>query len=83
MIKQIISLADNVADPAFNILSGIPPVEFEVHRQALGYLGSIARKDSSAEYSIAKRQLIMKSATSPSWFNYIKSVCVQYDLPTP
>ena len=83
MIKQIISLADNVADPAVNILSGIPPVEFEVHRQALGYLGSIARKDSSAEYSVAKRQLIMKNVNSPSWFNYIKSVCIKYDLPTP
>ena len=71
MIKQIISLSDNVADPAVYVLSGIPPIEFEVHQQALGYLGCIARKDSSAKYSVAKRQLIMKSANSPSWFNYI------------
>ncbi len=33
MLKQIISLADNVADPAVHILSGI---KFEVHRQAQG-----------------------------------------------
>ena len=73
VIKQIITLADNVADHAVHILSGIPPIEFGVYRQALGYLGSIAWKDTSAEYSIAKRQLIMKSTDSPSWCNYIRS----------
>ena len=62
---------------------GIPPVEFEIHRQALGYLGSIACKETSAEYSVAKRQLIVKTADSPSWFNYIRSICIKYDLPSP
>ena len=75
IVKQIISLANNVANPAVHILSGIP-------HQALIYLGSIARKDTSAEYSVAKRQLIMKSADSPSWFNYVRSVCIKYDLPS-
>ena len=83
MIKQIISLSDNAAHPAVYVLSGIPPIKFEVHPEVLGYLGSIARKDSSAEYSVAKRQLIMKSANSQSWFNYIRSVSIKYDLPSP
>ncbi len=83
MLKQIMSLADNVADPAVHVLSGVPPVEFEVHRQALGYLGSIARKSLSAEYAMAKRQLILKTTDSKSWFNFIKSVCIKYDLPLP
>ena len=54
MLKQILSLGDNVADPTVHILSGIPPIEFEVHRQALGHLGLIARKESSTEYRLAK-----------------------------
>ncbi len=55
VIKHIITLSDNVADHAVHNLSGIPPIEFGVYQQALGYLGSIALKDTSAEYSIAER----------------------------
>ena len=82
-IKQLLSLADNVADPTIYLLSGIPPIQFEVHRQILGFLGSMARKDSSVEHSIAKRQLIMKTIKSPSWFNNVKDICIKYDLPSP
>ncbi len=82
-LKQLLSLADNVADPTIYLLTGIPPVQFEVHRQALGFLGSIARKDTSIENHVARRQLIMKTLKSPSWFNYIKDTCFKYDLPPP
>ncbi len=83
ILKQLLSLADNVADPTIHLLSGIPQVECEIHRQALGFLGSIARKDSSIENSVARRQLIMKTVKSPSWFNHMKNVCIKYDLPSP
>ncbi len=82
-LKQLLSLADNVADPTIHLLSGIPPVQYEIHRQALGFLGSIARKKSSVENDVARRQLIMKTLKSPSWFNYIKDTCLKYDLPSP
>ncbi len=83
LLKQLLSLADNVAHPTVHLLSGIPPVEYEIHRQALGFLGSVARKESSVEYSVGKRQLIMKTSKSPSWFNHMKDVCIKYDLPSP
>ena len=35
ILKQILSLADNTADPVVYILSGTAPVQLEIHRQAL------------------------------------------------
>ncbi len=83
IIKQILSLADNTADPAVYILSGTAPLEFEIHRQALSLFGSICRHPDSAEYELARRQLLVEPYDSEDWFCYIRRLCSKYDLPPP
>ncbi|VDI19068.1 Hypothetical predicted protein [Mytilus galloprovincialis] len=47
MIKQILSLAKNTADPGVYILSGSLPIEAELHLKALTLFGNITRADKS------------------------------------
>ncbi len=83
MLKQLLTLADNTADPALYILSGVAPIELEVHRQALSIFGSIARHPKSAEWELANRQLIMQDYDAEEWFAYIRRLCSKYNLPSP
>ncbi len=83
MIKQILSLADNTGDPAVYVLSGAAPLEYELHRQVLSLFGSITRHPESAEYKLAKRQLVMEDYDSEDWYCYVRRICCKYDLPTP
>ncbi|VDI15537.1 Hypothetical predicted protein [Mytilus galloprovincialis] len=62
MIKQILSLAKNTADPAVYILSGSLPMEAELHLKALSLYGNITRADrSTIEWRLAERQLHLKT----------------------
>ncbi len=83
ILKQILSLADNTADPVVYILSGAAPVQLEIHRQALSMFGSIIRHPDSAEFELAKRQFVMRDYDSEEWFSYIRRLCCKYGLPTP
>jgi hypothetical protein len=48
MLKQILSLYINVADPAIYILSGLLSIEAEIHVKAITLFGNITRSDRSS-----------------------------------
>ena len=58
VLKQIVSLYINVADPAINyILSGLLPIEAEIHIKALTFFGNITRSEhTSIQWRLAERQ---------------------------
>ena len=73
MLKQILSLTINVADPAVYIISGQLPAEAEIHKRAFTLFGNICRSgNTSMEWRIAERQLSIKNMNSNSWFIEIK-----------
>ena len=71
MLKQILSLPTRTADAAVYVLSGILPVEAQIHIRTLGY-NICNQADNSIEKNLARRQLIVKSNESSSWFIEIK-----------
>ena len=80
-MKQILSLYINVADPAIYILSGLLPIEAEIHIKAFG---SITRSEhTSIEWRLAERQLQVKSYDSNSWFMDIRKFCIKYNITDP
>lgn len=81
LLKQILSLPTCVADITVNILTGILPIEAQVHIRALGLFNNICNQpDDSVGKSLAKRQLIIKNDESSSWFIAIKHMLRKYDL---
>ncbi|CAC5418489.1 unnamed protein product [Mytilus coruscus] len=81
IIKQIISLPVNVADPAIYVISGLLPAEAVIHKKALILFGSIWRAGyTSTEWKIAERQLGFKCIKSNSWFIAIKAIFLKYEI---
>jgi hypothetical protein len=58
-----------VAEITVNILTGILPIEAQLHIRALGLFNNICNQlESSIEKSLARRQLLIKNNESASWF---------------
>ncbi|CAG2207964.1 unnamed protein product [Mytilus edulis] len=84
LLKQILSLNINVADPAVYLISGLLPIEAEIHLKILSMFGNIARANkNSSEWRLAERQLQIKSFDSNSWFIDMKKICIKYNLENP
>lgn len=84
LLKQILSLNINVADPAVYLISGLLPIEAEIHLKILTMFGNITRANKkSSEWRLAERQLQIKSMDSNSWFIDMKKICIKYDLENP
>ncbi|XP_063436398.1 uncharacterized protein LOC134717834 [Mytilus trossulus] len=84
IIKQILSLPVNVADPAIYVISGLLPAEAVIHKKALILFGSICRAGcTSTEWKIAERQLGIKCIKSNSWFIAIKAIFLKYEIGDP
>jgi hypothetical protein len=63
------------------ILSGLLPIEAEIHIEAITLFGNITRSDrSSIEWRLAERQLQIKYSSN-SWFIDIKKICIKYGIP--
>jgi hypothetical protein len=61
ILKQILSLPPCMADITVNILTGILPIEAQLHIRALGLFNNICNQlESSIEKSLARRQLLIK-----------------------
>jgi hypothetical protein len=59
----------NVADPAVYMISGLLPLEAEIHTKVFTMFGNITRAHkNSTEWKLAERQLHIKSLDSNSWF---------------
>jgi hypothetical protein len=70
-----------VAEITVNILTGILPIEAQLHIRALGLFNNICNQlESSIEKSLARRQLLIKNNESASWFIAIKHMLRKYDL---
>ena len=81
MLKQILSLPPMLADIAVYILTGVLPIEPEIHIRALNLFNNICHQsESSVEKMLAKRQLRLKGNDSSSWFIAIKIILRKYDL---
>ena len=84
MIKQVLSLPINTADPTIYIISGLLPAEAEVHKRAIIWFGCICRSGkTSTEWKIAERQLSIKNSKSKSWFIDIKRLFIKYGIGDP
>jgi hypothetical protein len=82
IIKQILSLPSNTADPAVYILSGTIPLEAVIHKKVLMLFGNIMRlPGNSIENRLATHQLEHKSLDSHSWFIVVKKLFIKYDFP--
>ena len=81
MLKQILSLPTRTADPAVYMLSGLLPVEAQIHIRALGLFNNICNQaEDSVEKTLARRLLIVKSNESNSWFIEIKNILRKYNM---
>jgi hypothetical protein len=81
LLKQMLSLTVNVADPAVYMISGLLPLEAEIHIKVFTMFGNITRAHkNSTEWKLAERQLHTKSLESNSWFMEIKKLCIKYEL---
>ena len=81
LLKQILALPNSVADIAVYILTGILPIEAQIHIRALGLFNNVCRQaEDSSEKALARRQLIVKPDSSTSWFVGIKHLHRKYEL---
>ena len=81
LLKQILALPNSVADIAVYILTGILPIEAQMHIQALGLFNNVCRQaEDSSEKALARRQLIVKPDSSASWFVGIEHLHRKYEL---
>jgi hypothetical protein len=78
ILKQILSIPTNTADPAVYILAGAIPIESRIHKLALGMYANIFRTTHSIEREIAERQLGMKAINENSWFSKLKQILAVY-----
>ena len=82
ILKQILSIPTNTADPAVYIMAGAIPIESRIHKLALGMYANICRTTNSIEREIAERQLGMKAINDNSWFSKLKQILAIYELPS-
>jgi len=67
LLKQILSLPQNVADPVPYIISGLIPIEGQIHLKILTFMYNIfLLPEDSREKQIARRQLAVKDRKSNS-----------------
>ena len=82
LLKQVLSLPTQCADPVPYILSGLLPIEAQIHIKALNFFNNICSlPEETVEKRLARRQCAIKSSKSVSWFMEIKKLLLTYELP--
>ncbi|XP_077996745.1 uncharacterized protein LOC144450053 [Glandiceps talaboti] len=79
IVKEIMH-AENTADEAVYLLSGLRTIEAEVDIKKLSLLGRILQNKDSPEFRIGERQIALKDLKSNSWFSDLKSILHKYQL---
>lgn len=83
LIKRILSLPINAPDPCAYLLSGLLPIEAQLDLKILTLYHNICRQqESSVEKRIGRRQLMLKSENSNSWFITLRNIVFKYELPS-
>ena len=81
LVKQILSVPTYTPDAAVYILSGLLPVEAQIHKKKLTFFNNVCHQpENSIEKQLAVRQSSVKSINSNSWFIEVKKVLWKYDL---
>ena len=78
-LKQIMSLPVNTPDPVVYVLSGILPMESQIHVKSM-YNSNCLQNDSVVENQLAYRQLSVKDHTSSSWFTSVNRILLKYGI---
>ena len=79
--KQIQGIPDNrpTSNSACLALLGILPIKDILNKNLLNLF---VNDESSIEYELARRQVVMKDSTSESIFTYIQSILSHFELPS-
>jgi hypothetical protein len=83
ILKQILSLPMSCPDPAVYILTGILPIEAQIHIKSLTFFNNVCHQgEKNTEKRLARRQLTVKEESSNSWFICVNKIPVlrKYDL---
>ncbi|CAG2222527.1 unnamed protein product [Mytilus edulis] len=81
MLKQILSLPTRCPDPAVYILTGILPVEAQIHIKTLTFFNNVYHQsEESTMKKLARRQMTVCSEASNSWFININKLLRLYNL---
>ena len=81
ILKQMLSLPMSCPDPAVYILTGILPIEAQIHIKALTFFNNICHQgEKNTEKKLARRQLTVKEESSNSWFICVNKILQKYDL---
>ena len=81
ILKQLLSVPPNTPDPAIYILSGILPIEAQIHIKVLNFYNNVCNQaETSIEKQLARRQLSIKAMDSNSWFIDVENILYKYDL---
>ena len=68
-------------DPAVYILTGILPIEAQIHIKALTFFNNVCHQgEKNTEKKLARRQLTVKEESSNSWFICVNKILRKYDL---
>ena len=81
-LKHIQGIPDNTSNSACLALLGMLPIKDILNKNLLNLFINMNRDESSIEYEIARRQVVMKDWASESTFTYIQSILNHYDLPS-
>ena len=77
----MLSVPVNTPDAAVYILTGILPIEAQIHKKTLIFFNNVCRQsDESIEKRLAIRQITVKTLKSNSWFISVKKLLWKYDL---
>jgi len=75
ILKQLLSVPPNTPDPAIYILSGILPIEAQIHIKVLNFYNNVCNQaETSIEKQLARRQLSIKAMNSNSWFIDVENI---------
>jgi hypothetical protein len=68
-------------DPAVYILTGILPIEAQIHIKTLTFFNNVCHQgEKNTEKKLARRQLTMKEESSNSWFICVNKILRKCDL---
>ncbi|CAG2236421.1 unnamed protein product [Mytilus edulis] len=79
--RQIQGLPKRVASAANYCLLGIEPIQSTVDRLLLNFFGGIIQDNTSIEYRIIERQLVMSKQTANTFISRLETALSKYKLP--
>jgi hypothetical protein len=84
LLQNIHWLPMSSPDPSVYILTGILPIEAQIHIKALTFFNYVCPQgEKNTEIKLARRQLTVKEESSNSWFICVNKILRKYDLDNP